>query len=290
MEWLNLHTSTLDSPEVIGAEPVDRATWLFLLRYCIAQENGGRIANCADWGDRKWQQLVRVTLAEVKKPSELWRFEGNDIAVNFYPVQRQREIEAKRKAGRDTVAKRWESRSAQATAPADSSATSSADSSSKRSADTEGEGEGERKDKGKGKEMRPDAPALALSGEPAPEKKVPAKDPTQLRVEALMRRRPTTPLSPAEAKAYKAALPAILAMQEADWQAMQAFYAAPQSETFTRKDLLTLLNNWNGEVDRARNWKPKAGDEFGSVRAAGWGKEIKIDRSQANSAEPVPFG
>lgn len=132
---------------------------------------------------------------------------------------------------------------------------------------------------------------LELEGEPKPKPaaKGAAKDPTQLRVEALMRRRPTTPLSPAEAKAYKAALPAILAMQEADWQAMEAFYAAPQSETFTRKDLLTLLNNWNGEVDRARNWKPKAGDEFGSVRAAGWGREIPIDRSQANSAEPVPF-
>jgi hypothetical protein len=84
------------------------------------------------------------------------------------------------------------------------------------------------------------------------------KDALQLKVEALMKRRTSTPMSPKEAQAYKAAMPSILAMTEDDWQAMERFYAAPQGETYARKDLATLLNNWNGEIDRAKAWQPKA--------------------------------
>jgi hypothetical protein len=139
MEWLNLHSSVLDSPEVVGAEPVDRATWLFLLRYCIGQENGGLIADCAEWGDRRWQQVVRVTRDEIQRQTPLWKFSSGGLNVNFYPIERQKEIEAKRKAGKDTVAKRWGKQSR------------SVNSSAIRLAHTEGEGEGERKDKGKEK-------------------------------------------------------------------------------------------------------------------------------------------
>jgi hypothetical protein len=128
MEWLNIHSSTLDSPEMIGAEPVDRATWLFLARYCTGQENGGRIAACHDWGDRRWQQSVRVTLEEVRRESELWEWDGDDLCLRFYPIEKEAEIRAKRTAGKLTVAKRWAKQSC------------SANSSAIRSADTEGKG------------------------------------------------------------------------------------------------------------------------------------------------------
>lgn len=149
MEWLNLHTSTLDSAEFIGAAPVERSTWLCLQRYCIGQENGGKIIGAASWGDRKWQQLARVTLREVKMPSDLWRWNNNDLELNFYPIGKQREIEAKRQAGKDTVAKRWNKQ--------DSSGSCSADSSAICSADTEGEGN--RKEKGIRKEVGQNDPA-----------------------------------------------------------------------------------------------------------------------------------
>ena len=99
MDWINLHTSFLDSPEFIGAEPVDRATWVCLLRYCVGQENGGRIVNCKAWGDRKWQQLIRVTLEEVRRTADLWAWDGDDLVVTNYPVEREEEIQAKRLAG-----------------------------------------------------------------------------------------------------------------------------------------------------------------------------------------------
>lgn len=87
-----------------------------------------------------------------------------------------------------------------------------------------------------------------------PPKQPPAKSELQLRAEALMRRRPETPMTPAEARAWKGSLPAIEATAPEDWQALEAFYAAPQGETFSRKDLATLLNNWNGEIERAAAW------------------------------------
>lgn len=100
MDWLNLHTKELDSPEVIGAEPIDRGTWLMLLRYCIGQENGGRIDACGTWKDRKWQQLVRVTLAEVKRESELWTWETNDLVVTHYPSEKEKIVQTKREIAR----------------------------------------------------------------------------------------------------------------------------------------------------------------------------------------------
>jgi hypothetical protein len=100
MIYLNLKTSTLRAPEYIGSEPTGRATWLNLLCYCAEQENGGVIPGCAGWKDRQWQQTCGVTLAEVREECQLWEWSGNDLAVAFYPADKQAEIQAKREAGR----------------------------------------------------------------------------------------------------------------------------------------------------------------------------------------------
>lgn len=100
MIYLNLKTSTLRAPEYIGSEPTGRATWLNLLCYCAEQENGGRIEGCAGWKDRQWQQTCGVTLAEVREDCLLWEWRGDDLAVAFYPADKQAEVQAKREAGR----------------------------------------------------------------------------------------------------------------------------------------------------------------------------------------------
>ena len=102
MEWLNLHTSILDSPAVVGSDPIERGTWLMLLRFCIGQENFGKIAECRAWKNRKWQQLVRVTSKEVFTQSELWKWEGNDLIVTHYPHEKQLEIQQMRELGKRT--------------------------------------------------------------------------------------------------------------------------------------------------------------------------------------------
>lgn len=80
------------------------------------------------------------------------------------------------------------------------------------------------------------------------------KGPLQLRAERLMRRRPETPLATNEQRAFKNSRAAIEATTEDEWIALEKFYSAPQQETFHRTDLGTLLNNWNGEIDRAKAW------------------------------------
>lgn len=116
MEWLNLHTSTLDSPEFIGADPNQRATWLCLLRYCVGQENGGTIEGGFEWSDRKLQQLIRITRAELDDRCQLWRRSaGDSIEVNFYPTAKEKQVRANRVNAVAGAAARWDKREADAT-------------------------------------------------------------------------------------------------------------------------------------------------------------------------------
>lgn len=100
MHWINLRITTLRSPAFIGSEPVSRATWLAVLAYCCEQENGGVVSECADWKDRQWQQTCGVTREEIDGASKLLCWDGDDLVVWEYPLEKQREIETRREAGR----------------------------------------------------------------------------------------------------------------------------------------------------------------------------------------------
>lgn len=78
-------------------------------------------------------------------------------------------------------------------------------------------------------------------------------DAIQIRINKLKHRRDSTRWSNAELKAYRAIQP----VDEEDLTILERYYAAkiPENKDYRRKELLTLLNNWNGEVDRARNFK-----------------------------------
>lgn len=99
MDWININTRMLRSPEFIGSEPVARATWLCLLGYCVDQENGGRIKGGAAWKDRQWQQAAGVTTAEVLDAAPLIIVDGEDVLVHGYPAEKEAEVRAKRAAG-----------------------------------------------------------------------------------------------------------------------------------------------------------------------------------------------
>lgn len=100
MNWINIETKTLRSPEYIGADPIQRATWLNLLGYCSEQENGGVIDGAKDWKDRRWMQTCGVTLLEVEAESELWAWAGESLVLWNYPVTKEQEVRAKRNAGK----------------------------------------------------------------------------------------------------------------------------------------------------------------------------------------------
>jgi hypothetical protein len=78
------------------------------------------------------------------------------------------------------------------------------------------------------------------------------KSPLQLRTEAIFNRRPSTPLTESETRAFAKNRAAIAETTEDEWVLLERFYAQPQSKTYSRKDLAALLNNWNGEIDRAK--------------------------------------
>lgn len=96
MEYLNIPVCVLDSSEFIGADQIERGTWLCLQRYCIGQENSGVIDDCAKWKDRQWQQVCRVTLREVRRESRLFRWEGFNLRVFYYPQDSEDQVKAKR--------------------------------------------------------------------------------------------------------------------------------------------------------------------------------------------------
>lgn len=95
MEWINIHTSTLDSEEMADAELQDHSTWLFLMRYCFGQENGGRICGAKKWPERKWT-WARLTRAQVDRSCGLWKWDGDDLLVAFYPIEKEIEVKKKR--------------------------------------------------------------------------------------------------------------------------------------------------------------------------------------------------
>jgi len=54
-----------------------------------------------------------------------------------------------------------------------------------------------------------------------------------------------------------------------DLTAIEKYYTEdiPNEKDYRRRDLQTLLNNWTGELDRARNWKPGGKEYDGYIKA-----------------------
>jgi hypothetical protein len=108
MTYLNLHIpTTLRSPEFLGCEPIDQATWLKLCAYCCDQENGGVIADCSDWGDRRWMATCTCSKAEVARKCQLWQWDSQSLTVWHYPMESQRVMQAKREGGKQGSLSRW---------------------------------------------------------------------------------------------------------------------------------------------------------------------------------------
>lgn len=130
---------------------------------------------------------------------------------------------------------------------------------------------------------------IAPDGAPlAPEKKAPIKGKLQLRAEALFRRPADKPLDASEARALKGAKQAILSTTEEDWLFLERFYAAPQAETYARKGFAQLLNNWNGEITKAREWCKSRGISFGQPSAAVRPEDVEPDGWREYLAKTYP--
>jgi hypothetical protein len=96
MQYLNIETTIFDRPEFVGCDPTEQATWLKLAGFCSKMENGGVIENCGGWKNRKWEQIVRVTMAEIRARNDLWTYDGNSLTVHFYPCHQERALKRMR--------------------------------------------------------------------------------------------------------------------------------------------------------------------------------------------------
>ncbi|MEP6602234.1 MAG: hypothetical protein ABJB49_10580 [Nitrospirota bacterium] len=77
--------------------------------------------------------------------------------------------------------------------------------------------------------------------------------PLQDRLAAVFNRRKGTRWTPKEEKALQAASP----INEGDLSLVERYYQSERGKdgSICRRDLPTLLNNFPGEVDRARRWE-----------------------------------
>lgn len=101
MEYLNVPTALFSSPEFIGSEPVERATWIALLAWCCEQENEGRIVSCRSWKDRRWMQTCGVMASEIGEGCDLYGWDGDDLVVFGYPHNIQCRLNNKRDTARE---------------------------------------------------------------------------------------------------------------------------------------------------------------------------------------------
>lgn len=77
------------------------------------------------------------------------------------------------------------------------------------------------------------------------------------RVAILFGRRLTTHWSDKEVRAFRCLVKMGAFIDQSDIDLMERYYAAQRvkgDKGIHRRDLLTLLNNWTGELDRARAW------------------------------------
>jgi uncharacterized protein YdaU (DUF1376 family) len=94
------------------------------------------------------------------------------------------------------------------------------------------------------------SPSPSPNNTPLPPKG--GKGPIQLRAEKMFNRRIETPLTKTEVRAFKNNRSVLELTTEDDWILLERFYALPQEKTKARKSLDVLINNWNGEIDRAK--------------------------------------
>jgi hypothetical protein len=267
MQFTKLFSSILDS--TIWQEPNDtKVLWITLLAMSdrngevhasipgIARRAGISLDSC----ERALGSLMAADPYSRNKDHHgrrIAEIDGGWGLLNHAKYRELLSVEERREYNRR---KQAESRAKRASA---SNGVKQCQQKSAMSAHTEAEAEAEA-DKGI---SPPSTPSLGVSGEDQsqekpksePKSKKPAaeKSANQIRVESWFGRRPETGCDRSETIAWRNAKGVVASTSDDEWMALERFYKAPKSETYARKSIATLLNNWQGEIDRARAWRSK---------------------------------
>lgn len=271
MDYLNLHTSVLDGEEFLTATAAQRGTWLCLYRYCAGQENGGRIEACKNWSDRVWLQICAVSAREVSAVCALWTWECEALILTFYNAKNEDRVQRLRGQAANAAHSRWHRASMPQAMP---HGMPDGIPSGNALPLFDGNAKGKGKER-KGKEGKGNIPVdanghgqlsiLKPNGhrKPKPGSTMPSEHPEAIArrmwaVGALKGRQEATPWTAKEFEAFTAARLGDCTDDDfaAQIEALRPYYSAKISREadFRRRELLTLLNNWPGELDKARAW------------------------------------
>jgi hypothetical protein len=89
------------------------------------------------------------------------------------------------------------------------------------------------------------------------------------RAKMLFRMRPSTALDHSQQTAWKKNKRAVESTSEGDWLLLEWYFAqGGEVAEYRRRDLATLLNNWNGEIQRAADIAKKKGSTFAKKEKA----------------------
>jgi hypothetical protein len=113
------------------------------------------------------------------------------------------------------------------------------------------------------------------------------------RAKMLFRMRPSTQLDSSQIRSWKKNKGAVETTSEEDWLLLEWYFAqGGEVAEYRRRDLSTLLNNWNGEIQRAAEIAKKKGANFAKKESpadsvpARW-REILVDRYPGNFPEGI---
>ena len=98
----------VDGPEFSESGFDQIGAWVYLMSYCAAQENGGRIEGAKHRKDAFFDRSLRVPRADLEQESQLWEWQEGDLLVRFYSLEAEQSYRKKRELGREGGRKKAE--------------------------------------------------------------------------------------------------------------------------------------------------------------------------------------
>jgi len=99
MRYFITERVAVDGPEFSESSFDQIGIWTYLMSYCAAQENGGRIEGARNRKDAFFDRSLKVSRTILEQESQLWAWEKEDLVVSFYSIEAEQNYQKKREHG-----------------------------------------------------------------------------------------------------------------------------------------------------------------------------------------------
>jgi hypothetical protein len=108
MNYLNLETNDMRSPEFVMASARERGAWVSMMLHAVATENGGVMTGAGLWTERHWLQICGLTFEDLscdrngnpEGNTSLWYWISNDLYLWGFPHDKLAQVNAGREGGK----------------------------------------------------------------------------------------------------------------------------------------------------------------------------------------------